>query len=85
MDDRVELERLSLSSSTRYRLYGVVGSAQVSSKKIDSAPEWMLDKAVGEEIENAWKDAYVQIPEKDVPRSANVNGSQVVYTVKIEE
>lgn len=42
-NDRVELDKL----------YGVVGSAQDSRKKMESAPALLLDKAVEEEIGNA--------------------------------
>lgn len=66
-------------------IYEVIGSDQVTRKRMECAPQWILDKAVRSELEVNWKDAYVPIIESDVPRKANVITSHFVFKIKKEE
>lgn len=52
---------------------------------MDWAPQWILDKAVAKEIENAWDGASTEVLENDVPPHANVISFHAVYKVKNEE
>jgi len=66
-------------------MYKSVGGAQVMRHKMACAPPWLLDRAVEEELTNAWKGAYEEVPENAVPRNANVICSHIVYKIKLEE
>lgn len=81
----VKFELQSDEQKVLQEIHKVTGGAQVSRKKMDCAPQWVLDKAVAEELDKAWKDAYVEVPEQTVPRNANIITSHIVYKVKREE
>lgn len=44
-----------------------------------------MNKAVGAELDEEWKGAYVEVHNRDVPLGANDIGSHVVYKVKVKE
>lgn len=67
------------------KIYLATGGAQLSRNKMECAPQWVLDKAVKEELENSWKDAFLEVSERSIPKNANVISSHVVYKVKCEE
>ena len=67
------------------QLYQATGGDQVTRSNLENAPPWLVQKALGEEIDIAWKGAYEEVPESEVPMGANVITSHVVYKVKNEE
>lgn len=62
-------------------LYGIVGSKTLKRKELDLAPSWLLDKAISEEVDSNWADAYEVVHEKDVPEDANVIGSHIIFKI----
>ena len=67
------------------KVYQVVGPAQVTRKKMENAPSWILDAAMKSEKESKWRDAYVPVFEKDLPKDAKVISSHIVYKIKSDE
>ena len=66
-------------------LYGILGSEQVTRRKMECAPPWIVEKAVTAEYTSNWADAYIEVKDEDVRKGANVIGSHIVYKVKVEE
>lgn len=62
----------------------VIGSKQVTASKLDFVPPWILQEALRSEHESNWKDAYTEVSDESVPRSANVISSHVIYKVKTD-
>lgn len=62
-----------------------IGSKQVSRSQLGFAPPWLLDESLKSEHDSNWKNAYVEVQDKTVPRDANVISSHVIYKVKTEE
>lgn len=67
------------------KLYTVFGKDTVSWTKVEGAPSWLIDKAIKDEIEDAWKDAFHEVPDQQVPMNANVISSHIIYEVKVDE
>lgn len=67
------------------QVYDTVGGEQLTRRRMECAPTWILDQAMRKEIEDNWEGAIERIPEKDVPRHANVISSHIIYKVKQEE
>lgn len=63
----------------------VIGNSQVTRKRLEFAPAWIVQKALQQEHENNWEMAYRYISEDIMPRNANVISSHVVYKVKTSE
>lgn len=83
-----DLKCNGLESSERTelnRLCKVIGKTSVLGRNLESAPHWLFNKAVICEIEDAWKDAFVEIDECLVPANANVISSNIIYKIKIDE
>ena len=83
MEEPFELE--SHEQKVLDDIYGILGSEQVTRRKLECAPPWVVEKAVKSEYNSNWADAYVEVKEVDVPKGANVIGSHIVYKVKVEE
>lgn len=67
------------------KLEALLGNKEVSSSKLDVAPPWLKAKALNEELQENWKNAYKVVPEHSVPKTANVVRSHVIYKVKRKE
>ena len=67
------------------RIYKTIGKDQVSRKRLESAPSWIVREAFEKEHSSNWWDAYEEVDEAEVPRDANVISSHVVYKVKSNE
>lgn len=67
------------------QMYSVVGSEQVTRRRMECAPQWILDKSVKTELDSNWSEAYVAVQEDSVPINANIISSHFVYKVKNEE
>lgn len=63
-------------------MYCAANGAQVSRKNMNRAPQWLLDKAVKEELENAWESAFEEVNDSEVPFSSHVISSHTVYKVR---
>lgn len=61
------------------QVYDAIGGAQATRSQMDCAPQWILEKAVSEENESAWKGAYTEVEESDVLKDKNIIGCHVVY------
>lgn len=48
------------------KLFEMLGGKQLTRKKLECAPSWLLDKAVEEELEKTWKGAYILVPNSEV-------------------
>lgn len=59
-------------------VHNIVGSQQVAATKLYFAPPWLLQDSLNKEHDSNWEDAYVEVEERDVPRSTNVISSHVV-------
>lgn len=66
------------------KLFDIVRNSQVSRKKVESFPTWLVDKALQEELEEMWRGAYTVVPEHIVRLHASIIGSRVVYRIKVE-
>lgn len=66
-------------------VYKAIGSGQVTRKSMECAPAWLVKKAVDEEINSNWSEAYEEVTEASVPMNSNVLDSHFVYKIKIEE
>lgn len=66
-------------------IHSVIGNAQVTISRMQSAPSWVTTKALEEEHHDNWRTAYYEVEESVVPRNANVISSHVVYKIKTEE
>lgn len=64
-------------------LFKVIEKFIVSRRKLESAPYWLINKAVMREIEDGWKDAFFEDDERLVPAYANVICSLIIYKMKI--
>ena len=67
------------------RIHEVIGSKQVTATQLTFAPRFILEEALKSEHDSNWTDAYEEVPDHDVPRSANVITSHVVYKLKTDE
>eukprot|EP00177_Eucheuma_denticulatum_P007832 GFKZ01014258.1.p1 GENE.GFKZ01014258.1~~GFKZ01014258.1.p1 ORF type:complete len:1202 (-),score=97.36 GFKZ01014258.1:1881-5486(-) len=66
-------------------IYDVLGSQQVSRRKMEFAPSWILEEAFKAEHDSNWAGAYVNVSEENIPRDANIVRSHTVYKVKVDE
>lgn len=66
-------------------MYECIGSQQVIARKLEFAPQWILDEAFEEKYSANWTDSYVPVNERDVPNDANIITSHVVYKIKTSE
>lgn len=48
-------------------------------------PAWLLDKAIRNEIDVNWADAYEVVCASNVPAGPNIIGSHIIYKIKLEE
>lgn len=67
------------------KVQDTIGNDQVTGGNMECAPSWLIHKAMRDEHDNNWADAYEQIMEDDIPRGANFCSSHIVYKVKTEE
>jgi len=67
------------------QVHDVVGSREVTMKKLEFAPSWLVESAFNSEYDTNWHDAYLPIDESDAPDDANVITSHVIYKVKTDE
>ena len=85
---QLDIEGFELQSEQQLaleRLYEATGGEQVTRSKMESAPPWLIQKALEDEINGAWDGAYEEVDERDLPAHANIISSHVVYKVKNEE
>lgn len=82
-DKPVELE--SEEQRVLDDIYGILGSEQVTRRKMECAPPWIVEKAVKTEYNSNWANSYIEMKDADVPKGANVIGSHIVDKVKVEE
>lgn len=66
-------------------IHGVIGNTQVTLSKLECAPSWMTAKALQEEHDNNWAEAYIEVEEKMITKGSNVICSHVVYKIKTDE
>lgn len=66
-------------------MYEVVGGSQVTGKKLNIAPLWILAKVVEWEVESNRIVVYTEIREIDVLQDANVTTFHFVYKINSEE
>ena len=59
--------------------------SQVTRRKLQFAPPWIIDKAFMKEYESNCADAYSGVQKSDIPADANIIASHVVYKVKVDE
>lgn len=80
-----DIELKSQEQETLEEIHKILGSAQVTRRKMECAPPWIVNKAIEAELKSNCKDAYEEVMDADVPQSANVIGSHIVYNIKVEE
>lgn len=78
----METELKSDRKRTITLIHETVGSEQVSLKRLDFAPAWIIDEAFQEERKSNWINAYRSVREDEVPYNANVITWHVVYKLK---
>ena len=66
-------------------IYEVIGSKQVTATQLSFAPPFVLQQALKQEHDSNWIGAYDEVPEREIPRNANIITSHVVYKVKTDE
>lgn len=62
-----------------------IGDKQVTASHLLFAPPWILHDSLKTEHESNWKDAYIEVQDRNIPRNANVISSHVVYKLKTDE
>lgn len=75
----------SINQHTLNEIYRVIGGKQMTRSKMSCAPDWILDKALQEELKANWKDTHDVVDERDIEEHANFIPSHVLYEVKNEE
>lgn len=63
----------------------LIGKRQVSGGEMEFAPPWILDRAVKQEVDDNWVDAYEPVHRAQLPRNANIISSHFVYKIKTDE
>lgn len=77
--------RKSYEQHVLEQVYKVVCSEQVTRKRMECTPQWVLDKSLKTELDDNWAEAYIPVNYQDVSRGANVISSHFFYNVKQEE
>lgn len=62
-----------------------MSSKQLTVKKKECTPSWMLDKTADEEVNETLDGAYEEVPDSAVSSKSNIIGSHYSYKVKIKE
>lgn len=75
----------SKAQETLEEMFKVLGSGQVSKRKVELAPDWIVRAAEVEKIKIHGKTHIRKLRKKDIPLNANVIGSHFVYKFKEEE
>ncbi len=65
--------------------YKIVGGSPITRKAMEGLPSWIVQNAIDKEVNENWAGAYEEVCETDVPASANVISSHIVYVLKSEE
>lgn len=63
----------------------IIGSDQVTRRRLEGVPAWIIERSLKEEHDSNWKDAYESVDERNVSRGENVIASHVVYKLKVDE
>lgn len=66
-------------------IYETIGSKQVSRRQLEFAPAWIIDQAFMKEFDENWSTAVEEVNKLEIPESANIIRSHVVYKVKTDE
>lgn len=66
-------------------LHNKIGNSTVTLNKLQGIPPWVTYKAITNEHDNNWTDAYYEVEENSIPPNANVITSHVIYKVKTDE
>lgn len=72
----------STNQETLNEIYKVVGSKQLTRRKMSSAPSWILDSALKEELDANWSETFDKVDERKIGDNSKVIPSHVVYKVK---
>lgn len=75
----------SAEQSELVKLSTLIGKNTVSRSKLESAPHWLIDRAVKCEVEDAWNGAFIEVSDRSVPKNANIISSHIIYKVKTDE
>ena len=75
----------SNDQQTLREIYHTIGNRQVTSRDLEFAPAWVIQKAMQKEHRNNWQDAYEEINDKDVPRNSNIISSHALFKIKESE
>lgn len=67
------------------RIKDTIGTAQVTRRRMEGVPSWIMQKALMAEHDDNWKDAYIEMSDSDVDKTENVIASHVVYKLKVDE
>lgn len=62
-----------------------IGSSQVTASAIAFAPGWIVEKAMKQEHDDNWTDAYQEVAEHALPKGSNIISSHVVFKVKTND
>lgn len=62
-----------------------IGGTQVTIKRMECAPTWIIQKALHSEHDNNCQTANQVVSEKLLPLSSNTIGSHLVYKLKVYE
>lgn len=63
----------------------LIGAEQVTRRRLEGIPAWIIQQALGKEHQDNWSEAYEEVPEGQVSRGENVIASHVVYKLKVDE
>lgn len=87
--DKIHNDKTSQLQSSEHeelqKLYKILGNKAVSRNHIETAPNWLIAKAVQNEIEDAWKGAFEEVDESTIPKNGNIISSHIIYKVKQNE
>lgn len=84
----IDLEGQTLQSNEKailHDIYANIGPRQVSSSALAFAPSWVVEKAMNDEHDKNWKDAYEEANERDLAEDANIVSSHSIFKVKKDD
>lgn len=87
MEDDKELNVLlgSTEQSLLREIEEHIGTRQVTRRGLESVPEWLVKKAMNNEVEENWKSAIEEVGTQGMPDDANILSTHFVFNIKKSE
>lgn len=63
----------------------VSGHAQVTQKRLEFVPPWVIHLAIKQEHDNSWSSACREVAEAGIPSRSIMMSSHIIYKIKVSE